>query len=334
MSAAGLLSSTRTFSGLRPVNLYHDLAGIADLIEVCFASTLDAGGRAAIQEMRAVSRSRVLLGVLIRLGQAVPFVRGFVWVEGDRVIGNVSVSPTSYGNGWIIANVAVYPEYRQRGIARQLMQAALDMVARQGKFATLQVDADNPPARHLYETLGFQEQRTFIRWRRMSHLRVPELPADLPVRRLARREAGALYDLASRVRPNRWGGMGWLRPTRITDLRPSRWGDLRFWLKGEQSDFWVVPGRAGQIDGALIAEHRMGSSTGVFDLLVSPEQQGVLEAPLISFALGSLFARHQPLVTDHPADDAAASDVLYSHYFKPERTLVHMIRPVSEEGIR
>jgi ribosomal protein S18 acetylase RimI-like enzyme len=334
MSAAGLLSTSRTFSGLRPVNLHRDLAGIADLIEVCFASTLDAGGRAAIQEMRAVSRSRVLLGLLIRLGQAVPFMRGFVWVEGERVIGNVSVSPTDYGNGWIIANVAVYPEFRQQGIARQLMHSALEMVAKQGKFATLQVDADNPSARHLYETLGFQEQRTFIRWRRMSHLRTPDCQGDVTIRQLARREAGALYDLASRVRPNLRGGMGWLRPTRIADLRPSWLGDMRFWLKGEQSDFWVVPGRAGHIEAALIAEHRMGSSTGVFDLLVSPEQQGVLEAPLINYALCSLFGRHQPVVTDHPADDAAASDVLYSHYFKPERTLVHMIRPVAEEENR
>lgn len=334
MSAAGLLSSSRTFSGLRPVNLYRDLAGIADLIEVCFASTLDAGGRAAIQEMRAVSRSRLLLRLLARFGQAVPFMRGIVWIEGDRVIGNVSVSPAGYGDGWIIANVAVYPEYRQRGIARQLMQAALEMVARQGRFATLQVDADNPPARHLYETLGFQEQRIFTRWRRMSHLRLPDLPCNLPVRPLARLEARKLVDLANRVRPNSRGGMGWLRPTRITDLSPSRWGDLRYWLKGEQSDFWVLPGSAGQIDGALIAERRMGSATGVFDLLVSPEQQGVLEAPLVNFALCSLFGRHQPVVTDHPADDAAASEVLFSHYFKPERTLVHMIRPVSEEDNR
>jgi len=331
MSAAGLLSSSRPFSGLRPVNLRRDLAGIADLIEVCFASTLDAGGRAAIQEMRAVSRSRVLLGLLIRLGQAVPFMRGFVWVEGSRVIGNVSVSPTGYGNGWIIANVAVYPEYRQRGIARQLMLAALEMVAKQGRFATLQVDADNPPARHLYETLGFHEQRTFVRWRRMSHLRTPEREANLPIRPLARREAGALYDLARCVRPNPQGGMGWLRPTRPADLRPSRLGDLRYWLKGEQSDYWVLPGRAGRIEAALIAERRMGSTTGVFDLLVSLEQQGRLEAPLVNFALCSLFARHQPVVTEHPADDTAANDVLYSHYFKPERTLVHMIWPVAEE---
>lgn len=330
MSAAGLLSVPQTFSGLRPVNLRTDLSQLADLIEVCFASTLDSGGRSAIQEMRALSRSGPLLWLLSRLGQKLPFMQGYVWIEGSRVVGNVSVSPAGYANGWVIANVAVYPEYRQRGIARQLMQAALKLIERQGQFATLQVDADNPPARHLYETLGFETQRSFIRWRRLSHLRQPDPLPDLPpIRPLARSEADRLYALANRVRPNSQGGMGWLQPTRLSDFRPPRLESLRFLLSGQRSEFWIVPGENGSLDAALRVEHRMGNLTDVFDLLVSPERQGSLEAPLVNYALSSLIGRHQPVVTDHPADDFAASDVLRSNYFKPERNLVHMIRPVS-----
>ncbi|HVO71000.1 MAG TPA: N-acetyltransferase [Aggregatilineaceae bacterium] len=329
MSAAGLLASKRDFSCLRPVYLRHDLRAIADLMEVCFASTLDPAGRAAIQEMRAISRSGPLLWVIARLGKVVPLMPGFVWIEGGRVVGNVTITPAHYGDGWVIANVAVYPEYRGQGIAHHLIHAALDQIARQGAFATLQVDADNAPARHVYEGLGFQTQRLFTRWRRAGYHRPPASPPELPpLHRLARREAGQSYALARRVRPDARGGMGWLRPTRPGDFRPPRLGTLQALISGQQSDFWIVPGQGDQIDAALRVESRIGSLSTAFDLLVSPERAGELEAPLISFALGLPGMHHHPFVTDHPADDEAGNAALREHHFIPERTLVHMVRPV------
>jgi ribosomal protein S18 acetylase RimI-like enzyme len=328
MSATGLLASKRDFNGLRPVYLRRDLGEIADLLEVCFAPTLDAVGRSAIREMRTISRSGPLLWVVARLGKMVPFMQGFVWIESGRVVGNVTITPASYGDGWVIANVAVYPEYRRRGIARQLMHAALDQVAQQGTFATLQVDADNTPARHLYETLGFQTQRLFTRWRRAGYHRPPlARPGQPPIQRLTRREADRLYALAERVRPDGRGGMGWLRPTRPGAFRPLYLATLRSLLSGRQSEFWVVPGQDDRIDGALRVESRIGGLSTAFDLLVSPERAGELEVPLIHFALRLPVARYHPVVTEHPADDEAAGAALREYHFDPERTLVHMIRP-------
>ena len=55
-------------------------------------------------------------------------------------------------------NVAVSPAYRRRGIARELIQALLRELARQGSHRlTLEVRASNAPARALYESLSFAQ---------------------------------------------------------------------------------------------------------------------------------------------------------------------------------
>lgn len=58
---------------------------------------------------------------------------------------------------YYIDSLAVLPEYRGRGIARQLMQQQLQHGSTLGlKLATLLVDPDNPPALKLYKSLGFK----------------------------------------------------------------------------------------------------------------------------------------------------------------------------------
>ncbi len=335
MSAASLVSARQPISGLRPFQPRRDLAAVADLVEVCFAPTLDASGRAAIQEMRLLSRTGPLLWLLSRVNNAAPLMRGYVWFERGRLVGNVSIAPAGYDNGWVIANVAVFPDYRRHGIARRLTQAALEWVERRGGFATLQVDADNDGARALYESLGFSAQRTFTRWRHASTLRSPDSASDAPpIRRLRRHEAGALYDLAASVRPNEQGGMGWLRPTQPDKFRPARIPELRLLLSGQRTNFWVVPGQDGAVDGALCLESRIGGLITVFDLLVHPSRQSQLELPLVNFLLFDLIGRRDPVVTEHPDDDETARALFQHHHFRAERTLVHMLWPGQEETFR
>jgi ribosomal protein S18 acetylase RimI-like enzyme len=330
MSAAGLVSARQSASGLRPFQPRRDLADLANLVEVCFAPSLDASGRAAVQEMRLLSRTGPLLWLLSRVNNTVPLMRGFVWIEQNRLVGNVSMAAAGYDNGWVIANVAVLPEYRRRGIARRLMQAALEWVEQRNGFATLQVDADNDGARALYESLGFTTQRAFTRWRRASYLRPPDTTPDPPlIRRLRRHEAESLYRLAARVRPDEQGGMGWLRPTRPDKFRPARFSELRLLVSGQRTDYWVVPGQGGAIDGALCIDTRIGGVVTLFDLLVHPSRQGQLETPLVNFMLYDLIGRRDPLVTEHPDDDDSARALFEQYHFRAERTLVHMLRPAT-----
>ena len=54
---------------------------------------------------------------------------GFVWIEDDRVVGNVTLQRMdSYGSRWQIANVAVSKDYRGRGIGRALVTTAVERI--------------------------------------------------------------------------------------------------------------------------------------------------------------------------------------------------------------
>lgn len=317
-------------TGLRPVHLRRDLGEIANLIEFCFAPTLDSSGRAAIQEMRLLSRSGPLLWALTRVDRAGPsLLKGFVWLEAGRLVGNVSISPAGYGGGWVIANVAVHPDFRRHGIARHLMQAALEWAQARGRFATLQVEADNHAARALYDTLGFRAQRTFTRWHRASFYAQPQPGPIVPLRKLGSHDLPALLALARRARPDSAGGLGWLRPTRPESLRPSRLGGLSWLLSGKRLTLWGTrPAENGALDAAIIIETCAGRSAALFDLLIDPARQSAELAPgLVRHVISAFAGAHQPLVTEHPADDEMMAAYLRANYFQPERTLVHMIWP-------
>lgn len=85
-----------------------------------------------------------------------PLSLWLVALEGDTVAGYVG-SQTVMGETDMM-NIAVAPAFRRRGIARELIQALLRELARQGSHRlTLEVRASNAPARALYESLGFAQ---------------------------------------------------------------------------------------------------------------------------------------------------------------------------------
>ncbi len=66
-----------------------------------------------------------------------------------------------------VDNVAVFPQYRRRGIARALMEHLIQAAkARNSSFLTLEVRASNTGAIQLYKALGFRQEglrRSFYR---------------------------------------------------------------------------------------------------------------------------------------------------------------------------
>jgi GNAT superfamily N-acetyltransferase len=330
MTAEAVISGEQTH-GLRQVSLRNDLGGIADLLELCFGPTMDDSGRAAIREMRMISRSGSLSLLFHGLDQLVGGLgQGFVWLEDGRIVGNVSVSPTHYprslGKTFIIANVAVHPDFRRRGMAEVMMRAAMDMIRQKGgRAAILQVEHQNDTAQRLYLRLGFHEERVFTRWYRSSLHRAPEKAEDMPF--MTMRQFGdwwAEYQLAEQVRPQRYGGMGWLRPTHPETFRPSLLGSVGAWMVGRSDTHVIV--RDEQKRGVLRASLRITSTFGGADkleMLIRPVDQGRLEDPLINYALRRLDNR-RAVSMEHPADDTAATEVLKRYHFEARQTLMHM----------
>src|SRR5512138_2452722 len=113
-------ATERRGDGLQPTNFTRDLHQIADLVELCFEPHLDVGGRSAISEMRALSYIWPLIWLLALLDRWLPGLgSGYVWRHEGKVIGNISLyragKHPDLGPGFLIANVAVHPDWRRRG---------------------------------------------------------------------------------------------------------------------------------------------------------------------------------------------------------------------------
>lgn len=84
-------------------------------------------------------------------------LRGVIWEEDGNPVGVTFVSRQGASDCWWISSVAVLPAYRRRGIAQQMVRAAIDIARRHGaRMAGLDVIAGNVPAIALYERLGFE----------------------------------------------------------------------------------------------------------------------------------------------------------------------------------
>src|SRR5512138_812845 len=170
------VSSKRPQAGpLRPLNILHDLPQVADLIELCFSSTIDDEGQSYLEQMRRASRDNEFLRWAGRVVDTTSMpLSGFVWDVNGRIVGNASLVYQNFGSRRIgmIANVATHPDYRRRGIGRALTEGAMQHARRKGaKELWLHVRDDNPTAIRIYEELGFQ-----ARARRTTYYSKPGTP--------------------------------------------------------------------------------------------------------------------------------------------------------------
>lgn len=316
-------------SHIRPVNLRRDLASLADLIELVFAPTMDDGGRAAIREMRYMSHMGIGLSLFSRLNDMMLGIKmGYVWIEDGKLVGNVSIYPAnlpdSQRNVWIIANVGVHPTFQGRGIARKLMNQCLDMLReRRGQAAILQVDQDNHKAIQLYERLGFYHERGFTQWRRSSLSPAPS-PVDLGVfiTRRRRSEWQAELQLAQQVRPNRLGGIGWLKPTTHGMFHKPVWRELLDTVSMSSTERLIVrtPDESG-IVASLWVENSFASFNTRLLLMNLPEETQAMHV-LLNNAVRRF--RTSSLSVEHPTEDAPTNDLLEKMRFIRERNVYHM----------
>ena len=324
-SLTKLLNPSPTAGKLRPLDLRRDLNRVADLMERCFSETLDPDGQRYLQQMRSAANNPnyLRLAGMAAEGSAVP-VTGYVWDEEGGIVGNLTLIP--YYNlsrrYFLVANVAVHPDYRRRGIASSLTLKAIEHARQRGAQAVwLHVRDENDGAIRLYRSLGFEERARRSTWLweetpASEAMSAVEVPAGVNV--VARRSGDWRYQAPwlSQLYP---AELSWHLSLKLNALRPDLWGLFTRFL----NDFQIRQWSAWQGDRLLgvLAWQTMPAYANSLWLAAAPENEEFAAAVLLPYIRQHPPSR-RPLSLDFPA--GRAIQAIQSAGFHFHQTLIWM----------
>ncbi|RLI14113.1 hypothetical protein DRO41_06305 [Candidatus Bathyarchaeota archaeon] len=136
-----------------------DLHDLLDVARLSFAPEFELTGFDVDRIKKLVNQAfgpigRIFLGFSKIFGKE--RFKFFVAEVNSRVVGGTMV--TKHGRIGYISTVMVHPAYRRKGIARRLMESALNYIHKRNmRRAVLHVVSTNVPAKNLYTKLGFKE---------------------------------------------------------------------------------------------------------------------------------------------------------------------------------
>ncbi|MBN2503522.1 MAG: GNAT family N-acetyltransferase [Anaerolineales bacterium] len=305
---------------LRPFDARRDMQPVADLIETCFANTLDADGRGFIHRMRTMAQSPgVLTWAAERVGMP---LRGFVWEEDGEVVGNLSMIPVTapQGRTYLIANVAVHPDYRRHGIARTLTEMALDRMRARGMHtAWLQARADNPPAIALYTGLGFSEIARRTTWHNTAqhtNQALSKIPTGYKVTLRRDRDWSKQRQWLKRAYPPE---VIWYMPLRFELLKAGFLGMFVRMLSDRRVRQFSLR-KDGRLLGVICWQSSFSQANRLW-LAASPEYEEETAAVLLSYVQMTV-TNHKIMALDYPAGHATAA--LEAAGFHKHQTLIWM----------
>ncbi len=325
---AVIAQSLTSISGhIRPFDVTRDLNPVADLVELCFADTIDPDGERYLRQMRDAARNTTFLrwANAVADQSSLP-MSGLVWEEDRRVVGNLSLIPffLHHKRCFLIANVAVHPDYRRRGIARALTSTAQEQAYHRGSSGTwLHVREENEPAVKLYLSLGFKERARRTTWITNRNTLAADskdvTTGDLSEFQVVRRASNhwplqcqwlmGLYPVE----------LSWHLPINIQMLRPGLLGAMRRLISGVEVENWAVL-HGGRLLGTVTWQSFQGYSDYLW-LSVPPVIQDTAIYSLLVYARTQLSDR-RPLSMDFPA--RLASYPIQSAGFKIHQTLIWM----------
>jgi ribosomal protein S18 acetylase RimI-like enzyme len=189
---------------LRTLKLPGDLRVGVDLIFRGFQEQRSDKKEVAVDSLRTLQ----FLWPLIQVGRLVsPTLRdifpGYIWEEDSQPVGFVTFDPEGSTGRWEVGIIVVLPEYRRRGIARNLMQASIDFIRdKGGKAIVLDAAAESAPACILYENLGFERVFTSVEFNHQAELPPGnELPDGYELIPLKPSDWRTRYELEQRIVP-------------------------------------------------------------------------------------------------------------------------------------
>ena len=310
------MSSSPSTGQLHPLNILLDLPKVANLIELCFQKNMDREGKRYIQQMRAASKDKSYLNWE---SNSLP-LKGYVWKDKKNIVGNISIVPfrKEKEETILLANIAVHPDYRRKGIARQLTQKGLEDARKRGaKSIWLHVEESNFGAIKLYQELGFQPHSRRTRWETTTERK---LQKKIPHTHISPRVSqfwGTQKNWLNRVYPPE---ILWYRMPNWEILKPG----LKHWLYKffVESDIrqWSIQ-KDGELQGILIWIGSYARRAPIF-LAPAPQADSQSLSNLLLHARLHLRSRKQTLYINFPADQF--TETFKEAGFIPRHTLLWM----------
>jgi ribosomal protein S18 acetylase RimI-like enzyme len=308
---------------MRPLNVLRDLSTVADLIELCFSSTMDNDGQRYVNDMRKAGRDEGFLRWANHVAETTSMpMMGYVWEEDNKIVGNASLIPFRDKGKRIhlIANVATHPEYRRRGIARALTERVIQQAREKNTTALwLHVRDDNPGAVKLYADLGFQEIIRRTAWTANPDSSLPKTDSDIQITPRHPHFWDQQRDWLRRLYPD---SIAWYHHWNFNALRPGFWAWLSNLFADNEIEQWAAM-RNGELVATLTSAPHGGRSASLF--LANAGRSTATEEDAVKSLL--VYARralrhHSSLLFDFPGGEM--TDVIAAAGFKPRRTLIWM----------
>lgn len=298
----------------------RDLRHAADLIELSFADSLTYDGRRYLQTMRTTANQYDNRGLAASfVARPTLSIKGYVWIESGKLVGNLSLIPFSNRGRRLsmIANVAVHPDYRRRGIARALTKAAIEQSKRRRiPELWLQARADNPAALALYTSMGFKPKAKRTTWNGRTKSIQGETPSNTSVTiRAGRHWIQQQFWLQESYPHN----LRWHIPIKDQALKPGLLGLFYRVFNEIQIRHWAAQ-RSDQLLGVLTWQAAHTHADHLW-LAAPPETEDEALKTILPF-LRQEFRLHRPLSLEFPAN--RAQDTLLSAGFVPQHTLIWM----------
>jgi len=159
-----------------------------------------------VDGMRNVARIWPLIRLIQLLSPPMrDLLRGYLWEEDGQIVGVTIVQRRGSTDLWVVGTVGVLPEYRRRGLARKLLEAALHLMRERGATkATLGVIDGNLPAYTLYEDMGFEHYSGIVEFDAMLEepVAAPELPGAYRRSPLSPHDWQPRFELEKRITPD------------------------------------------------------------------------------------------------------------------------------------
>ena len=310
-------------TGIRPMDPLHDLPAVVTLIEMGFRREMDPQGRKMLTQLRRTAYSSPVERLISGAPSGPP---GLVWVEDERVVGNLSLrrAAISGSQGYLIGNVVVHPDYRGQGIGRALLEAAIKTVRRRkGRWIGLEVNSGNVTACRLYEQLGFREVGRTEHLLRPADLPWPAVPTPQVTWRKSSPQDGALWVTLSaaihrqlqarvlEVQRGRYIFGGWER-------------QLTLWLSRQRESAWLQDMETPQLAVRVQTDRRYRFH--LWEILVHPLAGGRGSGEAVARALAATRrVPSWPVISMIAATQSALFAVLQELGFRRHRTLLQMI---------